>query len=177
MASYGFSYVPVTGYTAFLATLDEPPWKAVEVASFDAPERRFPGFRNVPRLAEWKLRLRWACQDATQANQLPSVDPRIVDRETWDPAQRRLKDDIRLWFNRDDLDRRAAAHRLDSALLIGRGGLGQTQLDYRKECDVGYSQVRRAGEAPLSADVALLGLGPRLAEVEVATHALADAIG
>jgi hypothetical protein len=174
MAGYGYGYVTAKGFVACEKDLSEGAWGAIAIAPYDTPERKLsPGAQAAPRPALWKLRVVWSLEDLKGAIGTAKLDQLDAD---WDGTQRRLYH--RLGVLREDRSQvvREAAERASDKLLEGRG-TDQTTYDYDDEVDFGRNQVLLTQSGQLRDDVKMLGLDDAIADIDVATEALAKGLG
>lgn len=179
MSRYGYSYVTDRGFTSFARVLSEGAWKDISLKKYDTESDTL--FAKSSLLESslpvmWKLRATWSIRVLVRAMGVTSTDALIELDGEWDSAQRALNLALLVATEHREVDRRAAAERLRTALLLG-SGTAQTQLSYEKEVDFGYSQLDLTGKAPLSADVKATGIKPHLERVRDATDALAMGLG
>lgn len=171
-----FTHVPAAGFAAFDVELATGDWACVESTRFDGGPRKIAKpLEDGPTLIIVKLRLKWAIAALLQAIDVAG-DAKECDRQ-WDVLQKQLASILGARVVSNDSHKRAAAQRLQSALLLRSSGIGQTKLPYQEEVDFGRQQVQHVCQGQGAADVALLGLVPLLVEISSATEALAISIG
>ncbi len=170
-----FTHVPTAGFAAFDVELSNGDWACVESTRFDGGSRRTAKpLDEGPTLVIVKLRLKWAIAALLQAIDVAG-DAKETDRQ-WDVLQKQLASILGARAVSNDAQKRAAAQRLQAALLLGFSA-GQTKLPYEQEVEFGRKQIRHVSQGQGAADVSLLGLIPLMLEVSAATESLATAIG
>jgi len=179
MARYGYSYVTDRGFTSFARELSEGAWKDISIKKLDtdgdSPVAK-SSLLDAPLPVVWKLRATWSIRMLARAMGVTSADALLGLDGEWDSSQRALNLALLTAAEHRDAERRAAAERLRTALLLG-SGTAQTQLSYEKEVDFGYSQLDLADKPPLAADVKATGIKPHLDRIREATDALATGLG
>lgn len=171
MSQPSFAYVPHSGFAAFGATLSTSPWSLVDTSAYNDPAKPL---WDAPLLVAVKIRVSRAVHGVLVAS-MGAGSARTCD-QTWDGCQKRLNHGIGIHLASADTTKRDAAMRLKSMLLLGAGE-GQTRLRYQEEVDFGRKQIALVASGQGAADVALLGLASTMNEIQVATEALAQAIG
>ena len=175
MKQLEFIHVPAAGFAAFDAELSTGDWACVDSTRFEGGVRRSAKpLDEGPTLVIVKLRLKWAIAALMQAIEVAG-DAKECDRH-WDTLQRQLASILAARAKSNDPVKRAAAQRLQTALLL-HSSASQTKLPYQQEVDFGRKQVVHVSQGQGAADVASLGLIPLMLEIASATDALATAIG
>jgi hypothetical protein len=179
MANHGYYRVPQDELVALRKRLtEEAPWSEIDIAAFqDAADHL-----AISALPLLKLRLTRRVDGlvsalGTASNALTRLDA------SWDLSQRKLLRRIEEAEDEADAALKDAGARLRAALTSGEG-LGQTKLSFKEEVAFGEKQVAlaRAPKTPgasvpsLAEDVALLGVGPVIDEIERRTRELSDAL-
>lgn len=176
MADVSFAHVPAEGFTAFSTHLDGPVWGSIDVTTYlGADGRLAKPLGDAPAFVMFKVQLLTALTAAVLV--LQSTGSAKACDKLWDSVQKRLSGLIMVGRTSTEAEEKAAAERLHGLLLLGKSGEGQTRLSYQQEVDFGRKQMRLAAETSCAADIALLGLGPVISSVAVATENLAAAIG
>ena len=173
MAGQGFSYVTEEGFIGFLTELEKDSWAKIDISALTAASPA--SSLKAPCEARWKLRLVQSCTAVVAAKKDAGRTPKQIDDEAWDPAQDKLDAETGIYLRRDDANKKAAAERVRSKFLLGRGK-GQTRLSFDKEVDHGRMQVQLAN-TDYKDDVALLGLQKIIEGIGRATEELATALG
>lgn len=176
MANHGYSYVPEKGFIGFQRELSSGEWAEVSSKKYDTTDQTAgAGLVNAPQPVVWKLRATWAITALREALGRSAVSIEALDAR-WDSSQRKLHFALGSALEDDDTEKREAAGRLRGALLVGNG-TGQTKLSYDEEVDFGRQQVAITARGQLAADVAAVGLGALLKQIDDATESLARGIG
>lgn len=171
MSQLSFAYVPPSGFAAFHANLNSHPWTLVDSSAYDDPTK--PLWDASP-LVLVKIRIQRAVHELLVAI-AGAFGAKGCDR-TWDNCQKQLNGLLGAYGASSDPAKRDAAKRLQSMLLLG-AGIAQTLLRYQEEVDHGRKQMALIATGQGAADVALLGLGPMMNEIALATETLASVIG
>lgn len=178
MAQASYSSVPKEAVVAFVRELERDRWAEIDTA----PYQNASDHLSVPILPLLKIRMLQKIQELSQAMGSTKTLLQSADNR-WDSSQRKLEARITIAEQDDDLKIAAAGDRLRNCLLLGNG-LAQTRLAYQDEVTFGYKQVAlvRAQKAPNSSipspgeDIALLGLGDLIQEIEQRTLELEQAL-
>ncbi len=171
MSQLSFSHVPMAGFAAFQSTMQGQPWTQVDASAYADPSK---SLWDAGPLVMSKVRLHRSIQQLL-VTILGAGGARACDRR-WDGAQKQLNGLLEAYAESSDPAKRDAAQRLQGLLLLG-GGVAQTLLRYQEEVDFGRKQVALVASDQGAADVTLLGLGPAINEIALATEALATVIG
>ncbi|MRG96073.1 hypothetical protein [Polyangium spumosum] len=175
MAAPSFAHVPEEGFKSFAQELSQGAWALIDTKPYAGPgDTKAKSLGDAPLLVTCKLRLTWVIAELVSAR--GGADSAQAADDAWDSAQRRGQSLLHAATLDPSPDRRAAATRLQKALMKGTG-TAQTKLRYQQEVDYGRTQLSLANEPQNAADIDLLGLGGWLVEVEQATESLAEAIG
>jgi hypothetical protein len=170
-----YAHVTADGYIAFAKDLATDEWGLIDIAPYQGPNRTSAKpMCDVTVVTGWKLHLDWTISDLVDARD-GAVSAKDLDK-AWDGTQKRLSGLLSAEASSSDALKRAAAARLQKALLLGAGE-GQTKLKYQQEVDFGRQQVKSTATGQAAADVALLGLASALVDIGNATEALATGIG
>lgn len=175
MGSLFFSYVPAEGFTSFKQALASGAWGAVDTVQWEGPDQTAAKpLGEAKMVVGHKLRLKWGIEALVLAMEGAGS---AKDRDkAWDGAQKQLRALLAAAALSSDAAKREAAGRLQKSLLLGAGE-AQTRLKYQQEVDFGRNQALLTSQGQAAADVALLGLGNVMAEIQSTTNALAAAIG
>lgn len=174
MKQLEFSHVPAAGFATFDVELATGEWACVDSSRFEGGQRRTTKpLGEGPTLVVVKLRLKWAIAALMQAIEVAG-DAKECDRH-WDTLQKQLTSILGARSASNDSVKRAAAQRLQAALLL-RSGADQTKLPYPQEVELGRKQVLHVSQGQGAADVASLGIVPLMVEIASATEALATSI-
>ena len=171
MSQLSFTHVPLAGFSAFGAHLLTGVWALVDSSAYEDPAKPL---WDAPTMVVVKVRLHRQVQGLLQAI-AGAGGAKACDR-AWDGCQKHLNRHLRLQAISNDPAKQQAVTRLQNLLLLGAGE-GQTQLRYHEEVDFGRKQMLLVSQGQAATDVQLLGLGPIMAEIALATDALAAAIG
>ena len=175
MRSLVFGNVNPEGFLGFAEELEQTEWATIDITALEGPKQTaLVPLCDVPAAAGWKLALKWSINAAGDARD-GAGSAKDLDR-AWDGKQKQLSALITAAANDTDPLKSAAAGRLHKLLLRG-AGIQQTKLAYQQEVDFGKQQILAAASNEAAADIALLGLGPVIAEIGAATQKLATAIG
>lgn len=175
MRSLVFGNVHPEGFLGFAEELEQGEWASIDIAPLEGPKQTaLAPLCNAPTAVGWKLALKWSIAAAAEARD-GAGSAKDLDR-AWDGKQKQLSALITAAANDTDPLKSAAAGRLHKLLLRG-AGTQQTKLAYQQEVDFGKQQILAAANSEAAADVALLGLGPVIAEIAAATQKLGAAIG
>ncbi|MBK9264642.1 MAG: hypothetical protein IPM54_33260 [Polyangiaceae bacterium] len=171
MSQLSFAHVPQAGFTAFGSTMSTGAWALVDTTNY---ENSSTPLWNAPMTAVVKIRMKRTVMGLLEAI-AGAGGAKGCDRQ-WDSCQKQLNGLLGVAAESNNTAKREAAERLQKMLLLGAGA-GQTQLRYQEEVDFARKQAALTSQGQGAADVALLGLGPIMAEIASATDALAAAIG
>lgn len=172
MSQLSFTHVPSTGFSSFYAKFTSGVWALIDISAYEGAGA-IPLW-NAPTLVVVKVRLKKAVVELLHSIE-GAGGAKGCDR-IWDGCQKQLNGLICVAAASNDPAKRDAAGRLQKMLLLGAGE-GQTRLRYQEEVDFGRKQVALVSQGQGAADVALLGLGSVITEIDSATNALAAAIG
>lgn len=175
MEQLSFTQVPAEGFVAFLQELATDDWATIDISSFLGPNRTPARPLEEASVTVFsKLQLQWTLEVLAEIREgAGSAGDR--DRD-WDTVQKRLKIRIDSAAVDEDMQKQEAAERLRKVMLMG-AGQAQTKLKYQQEVDFGRQQVQRAATGQTAADIALLGLGGIITDIQRTSDALAAAIG
>jgi hypothetical protein len=175
MGSLSFTYVHQEGLTSFNTDLAADAWAAVDTTPWEGPNKTgAKPLGDAPVVVVHKLRLTWGIAGIVEA--IGGASTAKECDKTWDGAQKPLRALIAAASAGSDQAKRDAGSRLQKTLLLGAGEK-QTTLKYQQEVDFGRKQALLIASGQGAADVALLGLGGVMDEIEKATEALSIAIG
>ena len=176
MSRFGYGHVTEKGFIAFSHDLCEGAWAEVSSKGYDSAQRMLPSNpMEVPRDVGWKLRATWAI--AALRDALGTSPEVLVELDVlWDSTQRKLFHILGSAAEDRNPEVRAAAERLQGALLEG-AGTAQTNLSYDEEVDFGRHQVALMSKGARAEDVKRLGLGSLRDEIHDATESLARGVG
>ena len=175
MAGHGYGYVLEEGLVAFRKELDSGEWGKIDIAPFRMDEPTSAVLLDATPKVAWKLALGWSIEKLARVLRTLTADELSNLDQAWDSTERRFHFQVAVHEDSEDETQAAAAGRLRTALLSG-AGTAQTVLPWEKEVDFGRKQVKLASEAPLSDDVALLGLEPFIDDISAKTEAMAKAL-
>jgi hypothetical protein len=174
MDAPSFRSVTDDAFVAFTAELDQGPWGTIDITPYiDAEGAVTKPVGNAPAGVYFKIELNGSIAALVRARS-GTYSAADLDR-IWDTQQRTLNLALVAASADPDANKRAAAKRLRKVLLLG-SGTGQTKLPYQKEVDFGRQQKKDVASGQGADDVKLLGLGPVLGTIDVATENLAAAI-
>jgi hypothetical protein len=170
-----FSYTPIEAFLSFATDLGEGEWGGVDAEPFLTPDA--PSSLSASCVVRWKLRLERA-RRGLSALRVPAKTraPVVIDRSRWDPAQRRLKNELQRYIDGSNEAKKTAANDMFPVFLVGKGGLEQTQYKHPAEVRHGRMQGHLANDE-YKESVALLALEAFFQEIDEATAELAEAIG
>lgn len=171
MSQLSFAYVPQSGFAAFLSIVTSSPWTLIDSSAYEDSTQPL---WNAPMLVVAKVRIQRTIHRLLVA-MAGAGGARGCD-QTWDSCQKQLDGLLGVYAESNDPAKRDAAKRLQNTLLLG-AGVAQTLLRYQEEVDYGRKQVALVATGQGAADVALLGLGPMMNDIAVATEAFASVIG
>ncbi len=171
MSPLSFTHVPQAGFSAFGAQLSMGVWALVDTIAYGDPTQPL---WNAPMTVVVKIRIKRAVMGLLEAI-AGAGGAKGCDRR-WDGCQKQLNGLLHVAAVSNDPAKQEAALRLQKMLLLGAGE-GQTQLRYQEEVDFARKQVALTSQGQGATDVALLGLGPLMAEIVLATDTLAAVIG
>jgi hypothetical protein len=180
MSHHGYSRVEDMAFIGFQNKLSEGAWAQVSsVVLVDRsagadPNAMITALMQAPTLVTVKALMLHSVGQLVQALDSKASSVEAVDA-AWDSAQRRFS--YALAEKGESLvpQEREAAHRLRQHLLLGRG-TAQTTLPPQKEVDFGHTQFLTAQEPQNKADLQLLGLEGRVAELQDLTLQLERAV-
>lgn len=138
------------GFASFNASLQQGDWASIDISPWEAPNQTpAQALGDAPVLVFLKLRLTWSL--AFLLDMLYNANA-AKDLDTrWDNGQKQLNALLAAAAVSTDANKREAAKRLQQAMIVAKPEHAQ--------------------------DIALLGLGPAMADIAQATSALAAAIG
>lgn len=175
MTAPSFAHVTEEGFESFTHGLSQGAWALIDTSTYEGPNHTSTkSLVDAPIQVGWKLQIRWilgALADARSGADIASGAD-----GTWDGTQRRFDSLLSASSNDLDPEKRAAASRLQKALMLG-SGTKQTKLKYQQEVDFARTQLLLAKEPQHAADIVTLGLTGVIADIALTTDALADAIG
>ncbi len=171
MSQLSFAYVPQSGFAAFHSTMTSSVWSLIDSSAYADPSKPL---WDAPPLVMAKTRIQRTIHRLLVA-MAGAGGAKGCDR-AWDGCQKQLNGLLGVYAASNEMAKRDAAKRLQNTLLLG-AGVAQTLLRYQEEVDFGRKQVAMAATGQGAADVALLGLGPMMNEIALATEALASVIG
>jgi hypothetical protein len=175
MTSPSFAHVPEEGFQSFTHELSQGAWALIDTSIYEGPNHTATkSLYDAPIQIGWKLQIAWVLGELTNARGGADGAPE-ADRN-WDGTQKRFAALVSAASHDLDPEKRAAAARLQKALLLGAGA-GQTKLKYQQEVDFGRTQLLLAKETQHATDIDTLGLAALIADITQTTDALADAIG
>lgn len=175
MADVTFGHVPAEGFTAFHTQLEKDAWGSIDVSTFVGLDGRpAKSMGDAPAYVSLKVALQIAVFELMSVMQATAGAKGFDD--AWDQAEKHFSALIIAARRSANVSMKAAADRLFASLLMGQGD-GQTKLGYQQEVDFGRKQVLLSEQSQTAADIALLGLGPMMQSIAVATEALAGAVG
>jgi hypothetical protein len=174
MADVSFAHVPAEGFTAFGMQLEKDAWGSIDVSTYLGSDGRpAKPMGDAPTFVSFKIALQIVVSELVLAVQ-STVGARGFDA-VWDQTEKHFSALVVAARKSSNAPVKAAADRVFAAMLLGRGD-GQTQLGYQQEVDFGRKQVHLSGQPQVSADIALLGLGPMIQAIAEATEDLAGAV-
>lgn len=175
MANYGFGYVTEDGFLSFRKELEKGALGAIDITPYTNPDAPLSSF-GAPLPVRLKLKLVRGIEEVEKARLPPAkLTVEQIDRLKWDPPQRNLDDETRVYLSRKDPTKKAAALTIREHFLQG-GGRAQTRLPPAQEVILGRKQVLMA-RGQFKDLIALLNLEEVIDDIDLATEELAEALG
>lgn len=173
---YGYSNVTDTAFVDFAKDLDQGGWASVVVPPglLSAPDF-VTSLMGVPLPVVLKARLLTDIDFLSRCLLVGASEADQADND-WDTTERLLNLDLAQKELSSDLSHRAAAQRLRTSLMKG-GTTAQTRYSLDDEVDFGRYQIELSRKPDVAADIELLELEGRMAEVGERTEKLAAVIG